>query len=225
MAYTGITRGAKFSAKNMEAALDSKVTNKVFDENTQKYVEMGADTKEIITGKKIFKESPVVPEKPQAEAEIKTADNNPTAIATEAQVYNTFSNKANVNNVLNLEGDQNNVGGEKTFDTSPVVPGKNGAVDYSDDAKKAIANTAIATEAQVYEVTKLSGDKANASEVVMRDDSQDINGKQEIAGKKIFSSTPEISEYYKAMPTDNAGSTIAATEGQACKIAYWVTPY
>jgi hypothetical protein len=151
MAYTGIARGAKFSASNMEAALDTKISL------------AGND---IITGTKTFTTSPVVPEKDTA------ASNNPTAIATEVQVYkmeNTAkenirafedsveksisekieAHKTRVDNSLSsklsLAGDES-IDGLKTFTTLPVVPSKNTVVSSSDDTN----SKAIATEAQVH---------------------------------------------------------------------------
>jgi hypothetical protein len=126
MAYAGIERGAKFSAAAIEAALDTKVS-------------LTGD--ETIDGKKTFKVSPVVPEKDAA------AGNNPTAIATEAQVYKALeTSKKHIDDLLSskvgLSGAEE-ISDTKTFTTSPVVPGKNTVANSAN-------STVIATEAQVY---------------------------------------------------------------------------
>ncbi|GBR73927.1 hypothetical protein NO1_1192 [Candidatus Termititenax aidoneus] len=225
MAYTGIGRGERLKASYMEEALDSKVdvTGNV-----------------TISGKKEFTISPIVQERNPAATTV-------NAISTEAQVYNTFSVKADKDKVVYRTGNHDGVqygkiGGQKTFDPSaPLLasPGKSTAVDCGDDNKKAAAKTAIATEAQVYaqgiaiqgniatwESTMVFdiGSKADADNVVYRiipsgsNDPDILN--QEIEGVKDFKSTPKISET-KTLPGDDTGSNIAATEEQVYKAACW----
>jgi hypothetical protein len=83
---------------------------------------------ETIEGTKTFIISPVVPIKDT------TAGENPTAIATEAQIVKTVNDK--------LSSDQT-IDGGWTFAVSPAVPSK-------DTVAGRTNSTAIATEAQVY---------------------------------------------------------------------------
>jgi hypothetical protein len=131
MAYAGIAKGAKFTAANMEAALDTRVS-------------ATGNVTETISGAKTFTTSPVVPSKNA------TAGNNATAIATEAQVYKFLEDRkasidAQLSSKVSLSGDET-ISGAKTFATSPVVPGKSSVITEIND----MSNTAIATEAQVY---------------------------------------------------------------------------
>jgi hypothetical protein len=127
MAYTGIAKGAKFTAANMEAALDTKMS--AGDEETP-------DTEEeLINGKKTFVDkSPEVPSKSTA------AGNNSMAIATEAQVYKGVYDS--LSSMLSLSDDED-IDGTKKFAISPEVRSKGAAITEADPA-------AIATEAQVY---------------------------------------------------------------------------
>lgn len=135
-------------ASNSDNRIPSvKAAKKYADSN---FVGLSGDQE--IAGTKTFKTSPKVPSKNTA------AGNNPTVVATEAQVYL----KSDDADVVKLTGDQT-IKGTKTFGTSPGIPSKSTAA--TNNAKE------IATEAQVYDVAvAIANFKAWAPNAIMKTD-------------------------------------------------------
>ncbi|MDR1322926.1 MAG: hypothetical protein LBK68_00645 [Candidatus Margulisbacteria bacterium] len=140
--YPGIKREASFKVATIEAALDNKVS---------------LTWDQTINGTKTFTTSPVVPKKDTA------AGNNPTTIATEAQVYKGAYDP--LSGLLSLTGNEE-IDDTKTFTTSPPVPSKDNTIIDTPSI-----SSAIATEAQIY---KMSGDLSTKLNTHIKDNTDDI---------------------------------------------------